>query len=62
MPKPHQFFWKRSEYIENEKLLLNLSGIKDFSKIERKLCKTFLKATISILTIHLHYLGHALGN
>ena len=46
MPKTSSAFLKRDEYIENKKLLLNLSGIKDFSRIERKLSKTFLTKTI----------------
>ena len=60
MPKPQQIFFKRGEYIENEKLLLNLSGIKVFFSIEKILSKTFLKKIISILGMHLHYLGDLL--
>ena len=53
-------FLKRDEFIENEKLLLNLSGIKVFLRTERILGKTFLKKTFSILSIRLHYLGDRL--
>ena len=53
-------FLKRGEYLENEKLLLNLSDIKVFFRIEKILSKTFLEKTIIILRIHLHYLGDVL--
>ena len=43
---------KRSEYIENEKLLLNLSDTKIFFRIVRILSKTFLKKTIRAQKVH----------
>ena len=50
-------FLKRGESIENEKLLLNLSDIKVFFRTEGILRKTFLKKTISIVSVHLPFLG-----
>ena len=43
---------KRSEYIENKKLLLILSDTKVFFRIERILSKTFLKKTIRAQKVH----------
>ena len=56
MPKPTTALLKRCEAMENVKLLLNLSDIKVFFRIEGVLIETFLKKTISIVSIHLHYL------
>ena len=42
-------FLKRGGYIEKEKLLLNLSDIEDFYRIERILGKIFLKKIISVV-------------
>ena len=53
------FFFKIGEYIDSKKILLNLFGIEVF-RIERILTKTFLIKTISILSIHLHYLKNTL--
>ena len=50
-------FLKRGESIENEKLLLNLSDIKVFFRTEGILRKTFPKKTISIVSVHLPFLG-----
>ena len=57
--KTSEAFLKRGESIENEKLLLNLSDIKVFFRIEGILSKTFVKRTISIVGIRLlfHFLG-----
>ena len=52
----NSFFLKRW----NEKLLLNLSDIKDFFTIERILSKALLKKTISILSMHPYHLGDVL--
>ena len=54
-------FLKRGEYIKNEKLLLNLSGIEVFFfRTERIFSKTFLKKSITVFSINLHYLGDTL--
>ena len=55
--KTSEDFLKRDESIENEKLLLNLSDIKVFFRIERILSKTILGKTISIVSILLHFWG-----
>ena len=62
MPKPQQLFFKKKngEYIKDEKLLLNLSEIKSFFRIERILSKSFFKKTMSTLGMHLHHLGDIL--
>ena len=47
------FFFKRGKYIENKKLLLNLSDIIFFFfKIERILSKTFLKKATRAQKVH----------
>ena len=51
---------KRDEYIEKEKLLLNLSGIEVFFRTERILSEIIIKKIISIFIIQLHYLGDTL--
>ena len=56
-------FLKRGAYIDNKKLLLNLSVIKTlFFRNERILRETFLKKTISILSIDFLYLVDPLAN
>ena len=60
MPKTSTAFFKEGEYIENKKLLLNLSDSKDFFRIERILSKTLLNMAISILSMHFHHLGNVL--
>ena len=55
MPKPQQLL--RGESIENKYLLLNLSDIKVLFRIGGIFSKIFLKKTISIVSIHFHYLG-----
>ena len=52
-----QLIFRRDESIENEKLLLNLSDIKSFFRIEGIIRKTFLKKIISIVSIRFHFLG-----
>ena len=59
--KTSTVFLKRDEYVENEELFLNLSDTKGlFFRIKMILSKTFFKKTVSILGIHLLYLGDAL--
>ena len=58
MPKPQQLFLKRSESIENEKFLLNLSDINlFFPELKGYSANFFSKKTISIVSINLHFLG-----
>ena len=52
-----QLIFRRDESIENEKLLLNLSDIKIFFRIEGIIRKTFLKKIIGIVSIRFHFLG-----
>ena len=55
--KTSEAFLKRGESIENEWLLLKLSDMKVFFRIEGILSKTFLKKAISIVGIRFHFLG-----
>ena len=58
MPKPQEFFEKRWIYQKEKAFVKSINDF--FFRIGRILSKTFLKKTISILSIHLHPLEDAL--